>query len=148
MTRNQLWVDGEMCIYALLVSTMEPSNVKEAMPNLGWMDSMHDELLQFKRLDVLSMLIIQSCLQAEKGTLWVKASTDSMMILSLVLQTLGSANRKAPQEDADHTRCQDFFKITSGGTQFLEPGDDVAVHSDAVRSYKRRHQKSYDGVRM
>ncbi|GJR24095.1 retrovirus-related pol polyprotein from transposon TNT 1-94 [Tanacetum coccineum] len=52
MHTNQLRTDGEMCIYALTVSTMEPSNVKEAMTDPGWIDSMQEELLQFKRLDV------------------------------------------------------------------------------------------------
>ncbi|GKB45395.1 hypothetical protein Tco_0896148 [Tanacetum coccineum] len=31
LTRNQLRSDGDMCMYALTVSTMEPKNVKEAM---------------------------------------------------------------------------------------------------------------------
>ncbi|GKE78810.1 hypothetical protein Tco_1544930, partial [Tanacetum coccineum] len=52
LTRNQLRTDGEMCIYALTVSTMEPRNVKEAMTDPAWIDSMQEELLQFKRLDV------------------------------------------------------------------------------------------------
>ncbi|GJT09328.1 putative ribonuclease H-like domain-containing protein [Tanacetum coccineum] len=52
LTRNQLRTDGDMCIYALIVSTMEPSNVKEAMKDPAWIDSMQEELLQFKRLDV------------------------------------------------------------------------------------------------
>ncbi|GJV24043.1 retrovirus-related pol polyprotein from transposon TNT 1-94 [Tanacetum coccineum] len=43
---------GDMCMYALTVSTMEPSNVKEAMKDPAWIDSMQEELLQFKRLDV------------------------------------------------------------------------------------------------
>ncbi|GKB47015.1 retrovirus-related pol polyprotein from transposon TNT 1-94 [Tanacetum coccineum] len=41
-----------MCIYALTVSTMKPRNVKEAMTDPAWIDSMQEELLQFKRLDV------------------------------------------------------------------------------------------------
>ncbi|GJZ09675.1 retrovirus-related pol polyprotein from transposon TNT 1-94, partial [Tanacetum coccineum] len=41
-----------MCIYALTVSTMEPNNVKKAMTNPEWIDSMQEELLQLKRLDV------------------------------------------------------------------------------------------------
>ncbi|GJW03352.1 hypothetical protein Tco_1562208 [Tanacetum coccineum] len=41
-----------MCIYALTVSTIEPRNVKEAMTDPTWIDSMQEELLQFKRLDV------------------------------------------------------------------------------------------------
>nr|GFB84201.1 hypothetical protein [Tanacetum cinerariifolium] len=49
---NQLLSDGDMCMYALTVSTMEPKNVKEAMTNPAWIESMREELLQFKRLDV------------------------------------------------------------------------------------------------
>nr|GFC09127.1 Gag-Pol polyprotein [Tanacetum cinerariifolium] len=52
LTRNQLRSDGDMCMYALSVSTMEPNNVKEAMTDPVWIDSMQEELLQFKRLDV------------------------------------------------------------------------------------------------
>nr|GFB09236.1 retrovirus-related Pol polyprotein from transposon TNT 1-94 [Tanacetum cinerariifolium] len=52
LTRNQLQSDGDMCMYALTVSTMEPKNVKEAMTNPAWIDLMEEELIQFKRLDV------------------------------------------------------------------------------------------------
>nr|GFA42359.1 integrase, catalytic region, zinc finger, CCHC-type, peptidase aspartic, catalytic [Tanacetum cinerariifolium] len=52
LTRNQLRSDGDMCMYALTMSTMEPKNVKEAMTDPAWIDSMQEELLQFKRLDV------------------------------------------------------------------------------------------------
>ncbi|GKD28571.1 retrovirus-related pol polyprotein from transposon TNT 1-94 [Tanacetum coccineum] len=41
-----------MCIHALTVSTMEQRNVKEAMIDPAWIDSIQEELLQFKRLDV------------------------------------------------------------------------------------------------
>nr|GFB02305.1 retrovirus-related Pol polyprotein from transposon TNT 1-94 [Tanacetum cinerariifolium] len=52
LTRNQLRSDGDMCMYTLSVSTMEQKNVKEAMTDPAWIDSMQEELLQFKRLDV------------------------------------------------------------------------------------------------
>nr|GFA95102.1 hypothetical protein [Tanacetum cinerariifolium] len=39
LTRNQLRSDGDMCMYALTVSTMEPKNVKEAMTD----PNKHDE---------------------------------------------------------------------------------------------------------
>nr|GEX68767.1 retrovirus-related Pol polyprotein from transposon TNT 1-94 [Tanacetum cinerariifolium] len=42
----------DMCIYALTVSTMKPKNVKEAMTDPAWIESMKEELLQFKRFDV------------------------------------------------------------------------------------------------
>ncbi|GJX13678.1 retrovirus-related pol polyprotein from transposon TNT 1-94 [Tanacetum coccineum] len=50
LTRNQLRSDGDMCIYALTVSTMKSKNVKEAMTDPAWIESMQEELLQFKRL--------------------------------------------------------------------------------------------------
>nr|GEX99018.1 Gag-Pol polyprotein [Tanacetum cinerariifolium] len=52
LTRNQLRSDGDMCMYALSISTIEPKNAKEAMTDPTWIDSMQEELLQFKRLDV------------------------------------------------------------------------------------------------
>nr|GEZ52891.1 integrase, catalytic region, zinc finger, CCHC-type, peptidase aspartic, catalytic [Tanacetum cinerariifolium] len=52
MHTNQLRSDGDICMYALTVSTMEPKNVKEAMTDPAWIASMQEKLLQFKRLDV------------------------------------------------------------------------------------------------
>nr|GEY73705.1 hypothetical protein [Tanacetum cinerariifolium] len=68
LTRNQLRSDGDMCMYVLSVSTMEPKNVKEAMTNPAWIDSMQKELLQFKRLDVWvnkSRLVVRGYRQEE-----------------------------------------------------------------------------------
>ncbi|GJY07887.1 putative ribonuclease H-like domain-containing protein [Tanacetum coccineum] len=56
LTRNQLRSDGDMCMYALTVSTMEPKNVNEAMTDPAWIESMQEELLQFKRLDVWALV--------------------------------------------------------------------------------------------
>nr|GEV03463.1 hypothetical protein [Tanacetum cinerariifolium] len=56
-TRNQLRTDGDMCIYALTVSTIEPKNVKEAMTDPAWIESMQEELLQFKRMDVWVLVL-------------------------------------------------------------------------------------------
>nr|GEV31250.1 hypothetical protein [Tanacetum cinerariifolium] len=52
LTRNQLRTDGDMCMYALTMSIIEPSNVREAMQDPTRIKSMQEELLQFKRLDV------------------------------------------------------------------------------------------------
>nr|GEX32738.1 retrovirus-related Pol polyprotein from transposon TNT 1-94 [Tanacetum cinerariifolium] len=52
MHMNQLRSDGDMCMYALTVSTIEPKNVKEAMTDPAWIESMQEELFQFRRLDV------------------------------------------------------------------------------------------------
>nr|GEW29585.1 retrovirus-related Pol polyprotein from transposon TNT 1-94 [Tanacetum cinerariifolium] len=43
--------DGEMCMFALTVSRTEPKNIKEAMVDSAWIESMQEELHQFDRLD-------------------------------------------------------------------------------------------------
>nr|GEY92325.1 copia protein [Tanacetum cinerariifolium] len=68
MHTNQLRFDGDMCIYALTVSTMEPKNIKEAMTDPAWIESMQEELLQFKRMDVWvnkSRLVVRGYRQEE-----------------------------------------------------------------------------------
>ncbi|GKD57790.1 hypothetical protein Tco_1291177 [Tanacetum coccineum] len=49
---TQLRSNGDMRMYALMVSTMEPNNVKKAMTDPAWIESMQEDILQFKRLDV------------------------------------------------------------------------------------------------
>nr|GEZ91719.1 hypothetical protein [Tanacetum cinerariifolium] len=51
-TRCQLESDGEMCMFALTVSQTEPKNIKEAMDDSTWIESMQEELHQFDRLEV------------------------------------------------------------------------------------------------
>nr|GEX04018.1 hypothetical protein [Tanacetum cinerariifolium] len=50
-TRRQLESDTEMCMFALTVSRTEPKNIKEAMEDSAWIESMQEELHQFDRLD-------------------------------------------------------------------------------------------------
>ncbi|GJR42004.1 integrase, catalytic region, zinc finger, CCHC-type containing protein [Tanacetum coccineum] len=40
MTRKRLQTDSELCMYALIVSTFEPKNIKEAMSDHSWIESM------------------------------------------------------------------------------------------------------------
>ncbi|GKC01600.1 hypothetical protein Tco_0987736 [Tanacetum coccineum] len=56
MTRSRLITDSEVCMYALTVSTIEPKNIKEAMSDHSWIESMQDELHQFQRLDVWELV--------------------------------------------------------------------------------------------
>ncbi|GKA13608.1 retrovirus-related pol polyprotein from transposon TNT 1-94 [Tanacetum coccineum] len=56
MTSKRLQTDAEVCMYALTVSTIEPKNIKEAMLDHSWIESMQDELNQFKRLDVWELV--------------------------------------------------------------------------------------------
>nr|GEX72678.1 Gag-Pol polyprotein [Tanacetum cinerariifolium] len=56
MTRQRLHMDSEVCMYALTVSTIEPKNIKEAMADYSWIESMLDELNQFERLKVWELV--------------------------------------------------------------------------------------------
>ncbi|GJV22779.1 retrovirus-related pol polyprotein from transposon TNT 1-94 [Tanacetum coccineum] len=56
MTRQRLHTNSKVCMYALTVSTIEPNNIKEAMADHSWIESMQDELNQFKRLQVLELV--------------------------------------------------------------------------------------------
>ncbi|GKE63284.1 retrovirus-related pol polyprotein from transposon TNT 1-94, partial [Tanacetum coccineum] len=48
--------DYEVCMYALTVSTIEPKNIKEAMADHSWIESMQDELNQFERVQVWELI--------------------------------------------------------------------------------------------
>ncbi|GJQ99365.1 retrovirus-related pol polyprotein from transposon TNT 1-94 [Tanacetum coccineum] len=56
MTRQRLHTDFEICMYALTVSTIKPKNIKEAMADHSWIESMQDELNQFERLQVWELV--------------------------------------------------------------------------------------------
>ncbi|GJS23733.1 retrovirus-related pol polyprotein from transposon TNT 1-94 [Tanacetum coccineum] len=56
MTRRRLYTDDEVCMYALTISTTELKNIKEVMLDHSWIESMQDELNQFKRLDVWELV--------------------------------------------------------------------------------------------
>ncbi|GKE87080.1 retrovirus-related pol polyprotein from transposon TNT 1-94 [Tanacetum coccineum] len=43
-TRCQLETDSEMCMFSLIVSRTEPKNIKEAMADSAWIESMQEEL--------------------------------------------------------------------------------------------------------
>nr|GFA60378.1 hypothetical protein [Tanacetum cinerariifolium] len=59
-TRRQLESNAEMyaemCMFALTVSRTEPKNIKEAMADSAWIESMQEELHQFERLDVWELV--------------------------------------------------------------------------------------------
>ncbi|GKB48547.1 retrovirus-related pol polyprotein from transposon TNT 1-94 [Tanacetum coccineum] len=56
MTRQRQHIDSKVCMYALTVSTIEPKNIKEAMADHSWIESMQDELNQFERLQVWELV--------------------------------------------------------------------------------------------
>nr|GFB12451.1 putative ribonuclease H-like domain-containing protein [Tanacetum cinerariifolium] len=57
LTKNQLKTDGDMCIYALTVSILEPKTIKEALTDPAWIESMQEELHQFIKIDVWELVL-------------------------------------------------------------------------------------------
>ncbi|GJR00235.1 retrovirus-related pol polyprotein from transposon TNT 1-94 [Tanacetum coccineum] len=45
-----------MCMFALIVSTVEPKNINEAMTDSAWIEAMQNELRQFDRLQVWELV--------------------------------------------------------------------------------------------
>nr|GEV20775.1 retrovirus-related Pol polyprotein from transposon TNT 1-94 [Tanacetum cinerariifolium] len=69
-TRRQLESDGEMCMFTLTVSRTEPKNIKEAMADSAWIESMQEELHQKwlwknKRDEENTVICTKSCLVAK-----------------------------------------------------------------------------------
>nr|GFB18669.1 Gag-Pol polyprotein [Tanacetum cinerariifolium] len=65
-TRRQLATDLKMCMFALIVSTVELKNIKEAMAESAWIEAMQEELHQFDRLQMdVKMTFLNSPLKAE-----------------------------------------------------------------------------------
>ncbi|GKB14555.1 gag-pol polyprotein, partial [Tanacetum coccineum] len=55
-TRSQLDTDGEICMFALIVSRTKPKNIKEAMADHVWIEAMQEELHQLERLGVWELV--------------------------------------------------------------------------------------------
>ncbi|GKA38522.1 retrovirus-related pol polyprotein from transposon TNT 1-94 [Tanacetum coccineum] len=55
-TRRQLATNPEMCMFALIVCTAEPKNIKEVTVDHAWIKAMQDELHQFDRLQVWELV--------------------------------------------------------------------------------------------
>nr|GFB94212.1 retrovirus-related Pol polyprotein from transposon TNT 1-94 [Tanacetum cinerariifolium] len=60
-TRRQLESDAEMYMFTLTVSRTEPKNIKEAMADSVWIDTMQEELHQFDRLEVWELVDRHLC---------------------------------------------------------------------------------------
>nr|GEZ72693.1 retrovirus-related Pol polyprotein from transposon TNT 1-94 [Tanacetum cinerariifolium] len=55
-TRRQPESDGEIYMFALTMSRIEPKNIKKAIVDSAWIESMQEELHQFDRLDVWELV--------------------------------------------------------------------------------------------
>nr|GFA89227.1 hypothetical protein [Tanacetum cinerariifolium] len=61
-TRRQLESDAEKCMFELTMSQTEPKNIKVAMADSAWIESMQEELHHFDRLDVWELVDRPLCI--------------------------------------------------------------------------------------
>ncbi|GKD18434.1 gag-pol polyprotein [Tanacetum coccineum] len=144
-TRRRIYTNAEVCMYALTVSTTEPTNIKEAMLDHSWIESMQDELNQFKRLDVWELVPRPININVIKVKwLWKnKTDAENTVVRSYPdfpdhvyrLKEALYGLKQSPRawydklssfltdhhftKDANHAGCHDDCKSTSGGIQFL-----------------------------
>ncbi|GJV26680.1 hypothetical protein Tco_1383128 [Tanacetum coccineum] len=92
LKRKRHQTDAEVCMYALTVSTIELKNIKEAMLDHSWIESMQISL----------------------------TSSNALMFRNLSNVLLkDSGFELIAYADTDHAGCNDDCKSTSGGIQFL-----------------------------
>ncbi|GJV70760.1 hypothetical protein Tco_1490755 [Tanacetum coccineum] len=94
-----------MACNALTVSTIESKNIKEAMADHSWIESMQDELNQFERLQAS---MIKRLMSYDRRAMYLTVS-DRMLSATFVCAVI----------NADHAGYKDDCKSTSGGLQFL-----------------------------
>nr|GFA04311.1 Gag-Pol polyprotein [Tanacetum cinerariifolium] len=153
-TRRQLESNGEMYMFALTMSRTEPKNIKEAMADSAWIESMQEELHQFDRLEVWELVDRPLCKNVINiKWLWKNKRDEENTVIrnKSCLVAKGYAQKEGvdfeesfapvarleayPKDtgfeltaflDSDHAGCLDSRKSTSGGIQFL--GDDKLVN--------------------
>nr|GEY71337.1 hypothetical protein [Tanacetum cinerariifolium] len=81
-TRRQLESNAEMCMFALTVSQTEPKNIKEAMTDSAWIESMQEELHQFDRLDIWELVDRPLCTNViNLKWLWKNKSDEENIVI-------------------------------------------------------------------
>ncbi|GJY41696.1 retrovirus-related pol polyprotein from transposon TNT 1-94 [Tanacetum coccineum] len=118
---RQLHTDAEVCMYALTVSTTKSKNIKEVMLDASWIESMQDELNQFKRLDVYELVefIWNKSRLVAKGYGQEEGIDFEESFAPVARLEADSGFELIAYPDADLVGCNDDCKSTSGGIQFL-----------------------------
>nr|GEW80492.1 hypothetical protein [Tanacetum cinerariifolium] len=116
-TRRQLESNGELCMFALTVSRTESKNIKEAMADSAWIESMQEELhhvgtpMATKHLDAdLSAKPTEKHLTAVKRIFRYLKDTIHMGLW----YPKDTGFELTAFSDSDHAGCLDSRKSTSG----------------------------------
>nr|GEV88876.1 retrovirus-related Pol polyprotein from transposon TNT 1-94 [Tanacetum cinerariifolium] len=135
LIRNQLRSDGNMCMYALTVSTVEPKNVKEAMTDPAWIESMQEELLQFKRLDSTSG---GAQFLGEKLVSWSSKKQDCTTLLTAKAEYV-SLSACCPQVLWMRTQLTDYGFHFNKIPIYCDSKSAIAISCNPVQQSRTKH---------
>ncbi|GJR40797.1 gag-pol polyprotein [Tanacetum coccineum] len=132
---------AEMCMFALTVSRTEPKNIKEAMADSAWIESMQEELHQFDRLDVWELVDRPLCKNAiNLKWLWKNKRDKENTVIRKQNLSFGSRGLSIPVKTQNLVGIQ-FL----GGDKFSQDGHPKAgLHS--MSSAEADHSISYNPV--
>nr|GEU78872.1 hypothetical protein [Tanacetum cinerariifolium] len=106
-TRRQLETDCNMCMFALIVSRIEPNNIKEAMANHALVKAMQEELYQFERLDVKELVDRPLCKNViNMKWLWKKKREEENTIIYNKLRLVSKRYSQAEGIDFEESFTQ------------------------------------------
>ncbi|GJT35538.1 hypothetical protein Tco_0925957, partial [Tanacetum coccineum] len=135
MTRSRLYTNAKVYMYALTVSTTEPKNIKEALSDNSWIESIHG----MDECDSMSTQMAIARLDADlqrtptnrtkyhsiiRGLIYLTASRQDIAFATFtynmgIRYPKNSSFELITYSDADHVGFHDDCKSTSGGLQFL-----------------------------
>ncbi|GJS32353.1 retrovirus-related pol polyprotein from transposon TNT 1-94 [Tanacetum coccineum] len=118
-------LDPEMCMFALTVSTTEPTNIKEAMDDHAWIEAMQEELHQFVNPD----------------------HPEKVYRLKKALYGLKQALRAWYDELSTFLMSKGFTKGTIDHTLFkIRYGEDILLAKYALEILKKHGMDKYDSI--
>nr|GFB41997.1 Gag-Pol polyprotein [Tanacetum cinerariifolium] len=135
-TRRQLESDAEMYMFALTVSQTEPKNIKEAMADSAWNESMQEELLQFDRLDVPNQ-----CQQPTTSLNNHTTPTPTCQTLPITTTVISSENinQAEPQAENNPVTDDEFINIFSTPVQDQRETSLRHVDSSNMHTFYQRY---------
>nr|GEW68204.1 retrovirus-related Pol polyprotein from transposon TNT 1-94 [Tanacetum cinerariifolium] len=151
-TRRQLESDAEMYMFALTVSHTKPKNIKEAMADSAWIESMQEELHQFDRLDVVSKSSAVSAVDApdqrQQLTTPLNIHTTpapTCQVLTLEPTVTLSENINQAEEYAENDQVIDDEFINIFSTSVQDQGETSSRHVDSsnMHTFYQRYSSEH-----
>nr|GEZ50842.1 uncharacterized mitochondrial protein AtMg00810-like [Tanacetum cinerariifolium] len=133
-TRKQLQSDAMWRYFDAFLTFVEQNNFKQAMTKPSWIDAVQEEIHEFERLQVWELVSCPDKVMLIKQK-WIYKAKPTKKHLNAVKRIFrylkGTINMGlwyskdtsmslTAYADADHVRCQDTRRSTSGSTQFTK----------------------------